>query len=54
MVTELVRSEDHILWGLILDSFLEMATSTLVTPCPMLSFMTYFRSSIEMIIPSPG
>ena len=32
--------EDHILCFLILDSFLDTATSTFVTPWPMLSFTT--------------
>ena len=32
MVRELVTMEDHMLCGLIFDSFFETATSTLVTP----------------------
>ena len=54
IVRELVAMEDHILCGLILDSFLDMASSTLVTPCPILSFTMYLTIKNERSIPIPG
>ena len=40
MVTDEASIDDHMLWGRILDSFLDTARSTLVTPCPILSLIT--------------
>ena len=54
MVTELATRDDHMLCGFILDSFLDTASSTFVTPCPMLSLMTYLTKSIASSIPIPG
>ena len=54
MVTEDAATEVHILWGRILDSFFDTATSTFVTPWPMLSFTIYLTKSIAMSIPMPG
>ena len=39
IVTALVAIDDHMLWGLIRDSFFETATRTRVTPWPMSSRM---------------
>ena len=54
MVTELARMDDHMLCGRILDSFFDTARSTFVTPCPILSLMTYLTKSIASSIPMPG
>ena len=54
MVTELVRMDDHMLWGLILDSLRDTACRTLVTPWLILSLTTKRRRSSEMNIPIPG
>ncbi len=54
MVRALVRSEDQTLWRLILDSFLDTAWSTLVTPWPILSRTRYLTMSRLSSIPAPG
>ena len=54
MVSMLVASEDQILWGLMFDSFLDTARSTLVTPWPMLSLMTNRMSRNESSMPRAG
>ena len=54
MVKEEVSTEDQVLWGLILDSFLDTASRTLVTPWPMLSLTTNLSRSRDMNMPTPG
>ena len=54
IVMELAATDDHMLWALMRDSFLEMATSTFVTPWPILSRMTYLTKSRDRSMPMPG
>ena len=49
-----VSSDDQVLCGLILDSLRETASSTLVTPWPILSRTTNFSSIRDMNMPVPG
>ena len=54
MVSELAAMDDQMLWGRMWLSFLEMASSTFVTPWPILSLTMYFTSSIDSSMPTPG
>ena len=54
MVRALVTSDEYMLWRLILDSFLETACRTFVTPWPMLSRTMYRTMRKLRNMPTPG